>query len=120
MVLDAVPGIVLRLQTKSVTTFFDFRASQPWAPSPLRDQQISGAILWGVAEILDVPFLILIFRRWVRADAREAAETDVMLDAAASPAPEVRTAGAPDANSELWWLTDPALRDRFSPGRRDR
>jgi putative membrane protein len=112
LVLDAMPGIVLRLQTKTVTGFFDVRVSQPWAQSPVHDQQLAGAILWGVAEIVDIPFLILVFRRWVRADAREAAELDGHLDRAA-PTTSQEAGLSGDQVPQLWWMCDPALRERF-------
>ena len=47
----------------------------------LHDQRIAGAILWCVAELIDLPFLLLVFRRWLRADARDAAEVDAVLEA---------------------------------------
>jgi len=114
LILDAIPGVVLRLQTHTVTAFFDHRTSHSWSPRPVHDQQLAGAILWCVAEIIDLPFLVLAFRRWVRADNAEAARIDTVLDAE-------RTArnAQPDADAALaerdapWWLTDPTMRDRF-------
>jgi len=44
LVLDAVPGIVLRLNTHLVTSYFDSRRSTSWAATPIHDQQIAGAI----------------------------------------------------------------------------
>jgi putative membrane protein len=107
LLLDAVPGIVLRLSTHPVSTFFTGRLTSAHAPSWLHDQQTGGGVLWCVAELLDLPFLILIFRRWVRADDREAAEIDAALDA------EQPVAGA----DEPWFLSDPRLRSRWGPGR---
>lgn len=110
LVLDAIPGIVLRLQTRTATTFFDHRIVHSWSPRPLSDQQVGGAILWGVAEAIDLPFLVLVFLLWVRADREEAAQVDAVLDAeraARAALDEPATRDAP------WWLTDPALRDRF-------
>lgn len=104
LLLDAVPGIVMRLSTHPVTNFFDYRAVRghqwPW----LRDQQVAGAVLWTVAELLDLPFLLLIFRKWVVADAREAATADAAQD----------TLEASESFVERpWFLDDPSLRDRF-------
>jgi putative membrane protein len=109
LILDAIPGIVLRLSTHPVTSYFDVRTPTSWAPTPLRDQQIAGSILWAVAELIDVPFLILIYRQWVRADARDAARIDVVLDA------ERVARGSEDAEATdaPWWLNDPAMKDRL-------
>jgi hypothetical protein len=124
LLLDAVPGIVLRLQTSLSSSYFEHRQIHAWSPRPLRDQQIGGAILWSVAELLDLPFLVLIFMRWTRADAEEAAQIDTVLDAERfaraalvspaapgenGPASSGQTDG-PDDDSlpgEPWWLTDP-------------
>jgi len=100
LLVDAVPGLVLRLSTHPVTSFFDHRRPLAAAPPWLHDQQIGGAVLWCVAELLDLPFLVLVFRRWVRADAREAAA----IDAALAEEPEDDTP---------WFLKDPQLRDRL-------
>jgi cytochrome c oxidase assembly factor CtaG len=109
LLVDAVPGIVLRLQTSLSSTFFAHRVAHSWALAPLKDQQRAGAILWAVAEVLDLPFLLLIFRRWIRADAREAAEIDTVLDAE-----RIARQSAPEQNAdEPWWLSDPRFRDRF-------
>ncbi|MBV9592702.1 MAG: cytochrome c oxidase assembly protein [Actinobacteria bacterium] len=110
LLLDAVPGIVLRLSTHPVTTFFDHRAVHSWSPTALHDQQLAGATLWVVAELIDLPFLLLIFRRWVRADARDAQEIDTVLDAERFARGVGDDELAPDAP---WWLTDPAMRQRF-------
>jgi cytochrome c oxidase assembly factor CtaG len=78
----------------------------------MHDQRIAGAVLWCVAEVIDVPFLVIVFRRWQRADARDAARVDAVLEAERS----ARRALAPDAESERdapWWLTDPAMRERM-------
>lgn len=104
LLIDAIPGIVLRLATHPASSFFDRRVPLAAAPAWLHDQQIGGAVLWCVAELLDLPFLVLIFRRWVRADAREAAQVDAELDARAAAEP---TDGTP------WFLSDPQLRDRL-------
>jgi len=65
LVLDALPGIVLRLHTTVATGWYAHRDLQAWSPQPLRDQQVAGAILWCVAELIDLPFLVLVFRRWL-------------------------------------------------------
>src|SRR5581483_7319983 len=50
LVLDALPGVILRLHTRLATTWFDHRVTEPWSMHPLHDQQIAGAILWCIAE----------------------------------------------------------------------
>ncbi|MCW2492862.1 MAG: cytochrome c oxidase assembly protein [Frankiales bacterium] len=111
LLVDAIPGIVMRLSTHPVTSFFDLRTPGLARPNWLHDQQFAGGILWCVAELLDLPFLILIFRRWVQADAREAARADAgQVDRGDRAGAGGASAGAYE---EPWFLTDPQLRDRF-------
>ncbi|HJQ00022.1 MAG TPA: cytochrome c oxidase assembly protein [Jatrophihabitans sp.] len=108
LLIDAIPGIVLRLSTHPVSSFFTHRRLPTGEPSWLHDQQIGGGILWCVAELLDLPFLLLIFRQWIRADSREAAAIDAVLDAEAST-----EARGGDTTGTPWFLSDPRLRDRL-------
>ena len=110
LVLDAVPGIALRLHRTLTTSYFDARANHSWSPSPLHDQQLAGAVLWCVSELLDLPFLVLVFRQWIRADAKDAAEIDAVLEAE-------RAARGEESDDESrdtpWWLSDPAMQERL-------
>lgn len=109
LILDAVPGIILRLNTHIATTYFDVRTHTSWAPSALRDQQTAGALLWTVAEVIDLPFLILVYLQWLRADERDAARIDTVLDAERI----ARGGEDSDPTDEPWWLSDPAMRERL-------
>lgn len=115
LVLDALPGVVLRLHVSPVSDWFTYRARWPWTPSALHDQRLAGNILWTVAEVIDLPFLVLVFLRWLRADARDAAEVDAVLEAERA----ARRGLAGDEpqplvdRDEPWWLSDPALRQRY-------
>lgn len=121
LVLDAIPGIALRLHVSLVTSYWDHRTARPWSPAPAHDQRIAGAILWCVSEVLDLPFLLLVFRRWLQADARDAAQIDAVLEAerTARASLSQRSSERDDAVTDdaerdaPWWLDDPALRHRF-------
>ncbi len=81
LLFDPIPGILLRLSG----TVLDQVASPvgqlaAWFPSPLRDQQLSGDLLWFIAEILDVPILIILVVRWNRIERREARSLDELSD----------------------------------------
>jgi putative membrane protein len=116
LVLDALPGAVLRLHTTPATSYFDARATYPWTPSWLHDQQAGGSIVWVLAEIIDLPFLLLVFHRWLRVDARDAAEVDAVLEAEriarlGADADDVESGHGPA--EAPWWLSDPSMRRRF-------
>lgn len=117
LVLDAIPGIVLRLNTGVASTFFDHRTLHAWSPAQLHDQQVAGAIVWVISEVLDLPFLLLVYRRWLQADARDAAAADAVLDAeraARSALHDNAPADPDDAVADApWWLSDPAMQARL-------
>jgi cytochrome c oxidase assembly factor CtaG len=117
--------MVMRLSTHPVSNFFSVRSAVSGQRSWLPDQQFAGGVLWCVAELIDLPFLILIFRRWLAADAREAAAADAHEAARAAATAHPATtatlrstdgAGPAAATHEAgrpWFLDDPSLRDRF-------
>ena len=81
LVIDAIPGIVIRITGSVLDGVGAIGGSHPvWFPSPLRDQQLSGDLLWFIAEIADVPVLIILFVRWSRVDRKEAKSFDDLSD----------------------------------------
>jgi putative membrane protein len=81
LILDAIPAIVLRI-TPHVLDHGHAVATLvlPWFPSQLRDQQLSGDLLWLIAEVADIPVLIFLFIRWNRTDKSEAKVLDELSD----------------------------------------
>ena len=116
LVLDAIPGIVLRLHRGLVSGYFDHRVLHGWSRTHLQDQQTAGSVLWVIAELIDLPFLLLVFRQWLRADARDAAAMDAVLDAEHAARsglegePQASETGDADAP---WWLSDPDWQRRM-------
>ena len=81
LIIDAIPGILLRLSESVLDGLGRVAGVHPlWFPSPLRDQQLSGDLLWFIAELADVPVLILLFIRWSRVDRKEAKSFDDLTD----------------------------------------
>lgn len=80
LLLDAVPGIVLRVSNHVLDGSLVQAVGQPWFPSPLRDQHLAGDLLWFIAEVADVPVLVMLFVRWQRTDRREARSVDALSD----------------------------------------
>jgi putative membrane protein len=111
LLADAVPGIIIRLQTHVIAGGYLSGLSRPWGPSLLRDQQIGGDLLWCIGEAVDVPFLALLVFAWVRSDAREAARVDRALDHADRAALDHsgRAAVAPVELTRPWWETDASV-----------
>ncbi|MEH0110189.1 cytochrome c oxidase assembly protein [Tersicoccus sp. MR15.9] len=80
LLLDAIPGVVVRLSGQVLDQHLSTGAPLPWFPNPLRDQQIAGDSLWFIAEIIDLPLIILMFVRFSRTDATEARSWDELSD----------------------------------------
>lgn len=113
LLIDAVPGIVLRLETHLMMPPFGV-GRPPWSPSWLADQQTAGGILWTVAELLDMPFLVLMIVQWIRVERRESRLIDAELDRAERTRPvAVPQEDDAPATARPWWLDDPQLRARY-------
>ncbi|HEY5230076.1 MAG TPA: cytochrome c oxidase assembly protein [Galbitalea sp.] len=81
LIIDAIPGILVRLSGTVLDGLGMVAGAHPaWYPSPLRDQQLSGDLLWFIAELADVPVLIILFVRWTRVDRKEAKSYDDLSD----------------------------------------
>ncbi len=81
LLLDAVPGILLRLNDTVLDHAPAVLGRLPlWFPNALHDQHLSGDFLWFIAEIADVPVLIILFIRWTQSDRREAKSLDELTD----------------------------------------
>jgi putative membrane protein len=107
LLADAVPGIVIRLNTHVLAAA---QLTRPWGASLLHDQQLGGDLLWCIGEAIDVPFLALLAVQWYRSDTRHAQQVDQALDAAMAAAPDATIGG--DAGAELtrpWWEQDASV-----------
>jgi hypothetical protein len=71
--LDAVPGIVLRLHSGLLAAGYWTTLHRPGGPEPMDDQHLAGAPVWFFGEAGDIPFLVAALVAWVRADNRRAA-----------------------------------------------
>lgn len=86
LLLDAIPGILLRLNgsvldgVAAATRTVAGAALPHWFPSPLHDQHLSGDFLWFLAEAADVPVLVVLFMRWSRLDKKDAKQVDELSD----------------------------------------
>lgn len=80
LLVDAVPGILLRLNGQVLDHVMTTQAALGWFPDPLRDQQLAGDALWFICEIVDLPLIILMFIRFSRSDKREARGFDDLTD----------------------------------------
>lgn len=104
----------MRLDTHVLGAPYWLALHRPWGPSPLADQQTPGAVLWGLAEMLDLPFLAVLLLRWVRADQQEAQHADADAERRDhfrhTQADNATAAAASPTEADRqppWWETDP-------------
>lgn len=111
LLADAVPGIVIRLDTHVIAGGYLAALGRPWGPTLLHDQQLGGDFLWCIGEAVDVPFLGLLLLQWFRADARDARHIDEVLDVAAAVDGRRagRDEGVDDGGDRPWWETDASV-----------
>lgn len=103
---DGVLGVVLWLGPLIASDYYA-SLQRNWGPSPRVDQSIGAGILWIVADVLSIPFVLVLMRQLGTDERRRAVQVDAALsetDGETPPAPA------------LWWEADPVLRDRFSRG----
>ncbi|BBA96659.1 hypothetical protein RVR_2059 [Actinacidiphila reveromycinica] len=123
---DSVPGIVVMTSGTLVAGNWYHAHTRDWGPSVQRDQMLGGGLMLALAELVGLPFLLLVFLEWWRAERDRTAVLDAALDreaalsarsgpapvpapAAAVPAPS----GTPDqvaaevpVSTRPWWETD--------------
>ncbi|MEO6942061.1 MAG: cytochrome c oxidase assembly protein [Terrimesophilobacter sp.] len=81
LVIDAIPGILLRLNNHILDQVGPVLGQLPaWFPSSYHDQHLSGDLLWFIAEVADIPVLFVLFIRWQRIDRKEAKKVDDLSD----------------------------------------
>jgi putative copper resistance protein D len=122
---DSVPGIVVMTSNTLVAGHWYRTHTRTWGPSVQRDQMLGGGLMLVLAELVGLPFLLLVFLEWWRAERARTAELDAALDreaaaaavrpvarvsrsaaAPAAPAGEPAAEAAPPEMMRPWWETD--------------
>jgi len=80
LLIDSVPGLLLRLNDNVVDLAPTISRGFDWWPSALHDQHLAGDMLWFIAEFADVPILVILLVRWMRTDRAEAQSYDDLSD----------------------------------------
>ncbi|MFJ5293270.1 cytochrome c oxidase assembly protein [Streptomyces sp. NPDC088348] len=132
--IDAVPGIVVMTSGTLVAGTWYTQHSPAWAPGVQRDQQIGGGAMVTLAELVGVPFLLVIFAQWVRSERARTVALDRRLDAelvraaprsapvpsdgSATSATVARESPAEPERVRPWWESDGGIvGDRMRQGR---
>lgn len=113
---DSVPGIVVMTSGTLVAGHWYAAHPRSWGPGLHRDQMLGGGLMITLAELVGLPFILLVFVQWWRAERERTAELDARLDreavavaAAAPPAPGGPGPAPAPAVPEMtrpWWETE--------------
>lgn len=106
---DSVPGIVVMSSGTLVAGHWYAAHPRSWGPSVQHDQMLGGGLMLTLAELVGLPFILLVFAEWWRAERTKTAELDARLDLEALPAAPAPGPGAGPALPEMtrpWWETD--------------
>jgi cytochrome c oxidase assembly factor CtaG len=76
MVFHAFFGVVLTTGTSLLVADWYGNMGRPWGESAIDDQQMGGAIAWGIGELPTVVLAIAVAIQWTRSDEREARRQD--------------------------------------------
>jgi putative copper resistance protein D len=76
----AILGISIMSANRLIAGAWYLAFERTWPPSPLDDQYLAGAIMWGSGDITAVLMLVALFVQWFAHSQREARRTDRRLD----------------------------------------
>jgi cytochrome c oxidase assembly factor CtaG len=102
--LDAVPGLVVLGTGHAIAAAHYAAVGRTYG----RDQEVGGAAMVALSELVGLPAMLVLLVQWVRSDARQARDVDAELDVVAAAARAVR---GPERNDEPaqgrpWWEDD--------------
>nr|WP_202451006.1 cytochrome c oxidase assembly protein [Streptomyces sp. SID4948] len=127
---DSVPGIVVMTSGTMVAGHWYTTHPRTWGPSVQHDQMLGGGLMITLAELVALPFLLVVFLEWWRSERDRTAALDARLDreaeaaqartgpatagpasvpaAAAAPSPASAAPAAPAVPERIrpWWETD--------------
>jgi cytochrome c oxidase assembly factor CtaG len=76
----AILGISIMSATRLIAEDWYLAFQRAWPPSPLEDQYLAGAIMWGSGDVTAVLMLVALFVQWFAHSQREARREDRRLD----------------------------------------
>lgn len=80
MAFHAFFGVALMGSTSLLQASWFGNMGRDWGPSAIADQQIGGAVTWGIGEVPTLLVAIGVAIMWSRSDARESKRTDRAAD----------------------------------------
>lgn len=95
---DSIPGLLILFSRPLLAASWYARQPRSWGPGPRLDQQLAGGLLFTLAELVSLPFVIAVFVEWWRSERVSTAELDARLDRLEQQ--------DPGSGSRPWWETE--------------
>jgi cytochrome c oxidase assembly factor CtaG len=99
MPLNSFLGVLILFSTQVLYAHYA-TTGRPWGPTPLEDQQLAGAIMWGGGDVAFLVALLLVIAAWMRFEEATTLRREAIEDlraAATSGAPAAATSAATSA-----------------------
>lgn len=100
-VIDAVPGVVVMTHGSLIAGAWYLHHEPSWAPDLGYEQQLGGGAMISVAELVALPFLLVLLAQWARTERAQTAVLDRRLEVVQAPVSEEE----PD-RVRPWWETE--------------
>ena len=99
MPLNSLLGVAILFSGQVLYPHY-MTTGRTWPPSPLEDQQLAGAIMWGVGDAAFLVAILLVIAAWMRDDEevtrrRESMEDELAAARASAPTATTATPAAP-------------------------
>ncbi len=95
---DSIPGLLILFSRPLLAAGWYARQPRSWGPSLRLDQQVAGGLLFTLAELVSLPFVIAVFVEWFRSERVKTADLDARLDRLERE--------EPGSGSRPWWETE--------------
>lgn len=131
-IIDAVPGIAVMTNSTLIASSWYLHHAPSWAPDIQQDQQLGGGAMITIAELVAVPFMLVVLAQWLRFERTATVALDRRLDeeaaeraaavaaapAAGTPGQQAQAQADPDHVRPWWETEDNAVAQRLRQQRR--
>lgn len=80
MPFHAFLGVIIMGSKNLIAEDWYLSFDRAWGPSPLRDQNLAGGLMWATGDLTMLAAMVLIFIQWIKDSNREAKRIDRALD----------------------------------------
>jgi putative membrane protein len=91
MPLNSLLGVAILFSDQVLYPHY-VTTGRPWLPTPLEDQQLAGAIMWGVGDAGFIVAILFVIAAWMRSEEAATRRREAAEDARAAAAADARAA----------------------------